>query len=146
MAHKGRRGGITIAVGHTAVGGIINVITKEADRNGGGIGHTITNINLANAFDNVTHAYASAVTKNNAAGLYLFAQNRHRNAYDHNDDGYSDIPKLNNLSLGFNAFVRPTKLSKLSIRYNYISDEHRGGNKLDLQPHMSDISAGWLTD
>lgn len=136
------RGGGSALYGASAVGGIINVITKEANSNGGGIGHTITNINLANAFDNVTHAYASAVTKNNAAGLYLFAQNRHRNAYDHNDDGYSDIPKLNNLSLGFNAFVRPTKLSKLSIRYNYISDEHRGGNKLDLQPHMSDISEG----
>ena len=116
--------------------------TKEATENGGGFGHTVSHFDFTRSFDNTTHAYASAVTKNRNAGLYLFAQDRHRSPYDRNDDGYSDIPKLRNLSVGVNAFVRPTRLSKLSFRYNIVSDEHRGGNNLSLQPHESNISEG----
>ena len=136
------RGGGSALFGASAVGGVINIITKEATENGGGFGHTVSNFDFTRSFDNTTHAYASAVTKNRNAGLYLFAQDRHRSPYDRNDDGYSDIPKLRNLSVGVNAFVRPTRLSKLSFRYNIVSDEHRGGNNLSLQPHESNISEG----
>ena len=62
------------------------------------------------------------------AAARVLRHDRHRDPYDRNDDGYSDIPKLRNLSVGVNAFVRPTRLSKLSFRYNIVSDEHRGGN------------------
>ena len=136
------RGGGSALFGASAVGGVINIITKEATENGGGFGHTVSNFDFTRSFDNTTHVYASAVTKNRNAGLYLFAQDRHRSPYDRNDDGYSDIPKLRNLSVGVNAFVRPTRLSKLSFRYNVVSDEHRGGNNLSLQPHESNISEG----
>ena len=136
------RGGGSALFGASAVGGVINIITKEATGNGGGFGHTVTNLDFTRSFDNTTHAYASAVTKNRNAGLYLFAQDRHRDAYDRNGDGYSDLPKLRNLSVGLNAFVRPTQLSKLSIRYNIVNDDHRGGNNLNLQPHESNISEG----
>ena len=34
------------------------------------------------------------VTDDQRAGLYIFGQNRHRSAYDHDGDGYSEIPKL----------------------------------------------------
>ncbi len=136
------RGGGSALFGASAVGGVINIITKEATENGGGFGHTVSNFDFTRSFDNTTHAYASAVTKNRNAGLYLFAQDRHRDPYDRNGDGYSDIPKLRNLSVGVNAFVRPTQLSKLSFRYNIVSDEHRGGNNLSLQPHESNISEG----
>ena len=136
------RGGGSALFGASAVGGVINVITKEATKNGGGFGHTMGNLDFKKAFDNTTHAYASAVTRNNNAGVYLFAQDRHRSPYDRNGDGYSDLPKLRNLSAGVNAFIRPTRLSKLSLRYNIVSDEHRGGNHLNLQPHESNISEG----
>ncbi len=136
------RGGGSALFGASAVGGVINIITKEATENGGGFGHTVSNYDFTRSFDNTTHAYASAVTKSRNAGLYLFAQDRHRDPYDRNGDGYSDIPKLRNLSVGVNAFVRPTRLSKLSFRYNIVSDEHRGGNNLSLQPHESNISEG----
>lgn len=136
------RGGGSALFGASAVGGVINILTREATGNGGGFGHTVTNLGLTRAFDNTTHAYASAVTRNRNAGLYLFAQNRQRDAYDRNSDDYSDLPRLRNLSAGVNAFVRPTRLSKLSLRYNLVSDEHRGGNNLSLQPHEANISEG----
>ena len=136
------RGGGSALFGASAVAGVINIITKEATENGGGFGHTFSNYDFKRTFDNTTHAYASAVTRNRNAGVYLFAQDRHRDPYDRNGDAYSDLPKLRNLSVGLNAFVRPTRLSKLSVRYNIVNDEHRGGNNLGLQPHESNISEG----
>jgi hypothetical protein len=76
------------------------------------------------------------------AAACVLRQDRHRDPYDRNGDSYSDLPKLRNLSVGVNAFVRPTQLSKLSVRYNIVNDEHRGGNNLGLQPHESNISEG----
>jgi len=136
------RGGGSALFGASAVGGVINIITKEATSTGGGFGHTVTNMDFTRSFDNTTHAYASAITDSRNAGIYLFAQNRLRDPYDRNEDGFSDLPRLRNLSTGFNAFIRPTQLSKLSFQYNIISDEHRGGNNLNLQPHESNISEG----
>jgi len=136
------RGGGSALYGASAVGGVINILTKEATANGGGFGHSISNLGFTKAFDNVTHAYASAISKNRNAGIYLFAQNRIRDPYDHNGDGFSDIPMLHGISAGMNAFVRPTRLSKLSFRYNIVDDEHRGGNNLHLQPHEANISEG----
>ena len=136
------RGGGSALFGASAVGGIINIITKEATGNGGGFGHSITNLGFTRSFDNTMHAYASAVTKSRDAGLYIFAQDRHRAPYDRNGDNYSDLPKMRNLSVGLNAFVRPTRLSKLSFRYNIVNDDHRGGNNFSLPPHESNISEG----
>ena len=136
------RGGGSALFGASAVAGVINIITKEATENGGGFGHMFSNYDFTRTFDNTTHAYASAVTRNHNAGIYLFAQDRHRDPYDRNGDAYSDLPKLRNLSVGLNAFVRPTRLSKLSVRYNIVNDEHRGGNNLGMQPHESNISEG----
>lgn len=136
------RGGGSALFGASAVSGIINIITKEPSSNGGGFGHTVTNLGFTRSFDNTSHIYASAVTKNRRAGMYVFAQNRHRTAYDHNGDGYSDLPRLKNTALGLQAFVRPTDRSKLALRYQIVSDEHRGGNLLGRQPHEANISEG----
>jgi outer membrane receptor for ferrienterochelin and colicins len=50
------RGGGSALFGASAVGGVINIITKEATSNGGGFGHSVTNIGLTRSFDNTTHA------------------------------------------------------------------------------------------
>jgi len=136
------RGGGSALFGASAVGGTINIITKESMRNTATVSHTLTGIGGISAFDNTTGASVSLVTPNNRAGIHMFGQSRNRTPYDHNNDGYSDIPKLRNLALGFNAYWRPSLHSKLSIQYHTLRDEHRGGNNLDLQPHESNVSEG----
>ncbi|MCR4964161.1 MAG: TonB-dependent receptor [Bacteroidales bacterium] len=136
------RGSGSALFGASAVGGTINIITKESMRNTATVSHTLTGIGGISAFDNTTGASVSLVTPNNRAGIHMFGQSRIRNPYDHNNDGFSDIPKLRNLALGFNAYWRPSLHSKLSIQYHTLRDEHRGGNNLGLQPHESNISEG----
>ena len=84
------RGGGSALFGSSAIAGTINIITKEPIRNSGMLSHTITGIGDGDAFDNSTALNASLVTDDQRAGLYIFGQNRHRSAYDHDGDGYSD--------------------------------------------------------
>lgn len=136
------RGGGSALFGASAIGGTINIITKESIRNTASISHMLTSIGGSSALDNTTGLSASLVTPDNKAGIHLFGQGRYRNPYDHNGDGFSDIPKLQNMSMGFRAYWRPSLYSKLTIQYHTLRDEHRGGNRLDLQPHESVISEG----
>ena len=95
------RGGGSALFGSSAIAGTINIITKEPIRNSGMLSHTITGIGDGDAFDNSTALNASLVTDDQRAGLYIFGQNRHRSAYDHDGDGYSEIPKLHGQTVGF---------------------------------------------
>ena len=81
------RGGGSALFGSSAIAGTINIITKEPIRNSGMLSHTITGIGDGDAFDNSTALNASLVTDDQRAGLYIFGQNRHRSAYDHDGDG-----------------------------------------------------------
>jgi len=106
------RGGGSALFGSSAIAGTINIITKEPIRNSGMLSHTITGIGDGDAFDNSTALNASLVTDDQRAGLYIFGQNRHRSAYDHDGDGYSEIPKIHGQTVGFRSFLKTTTYSK----------------------------------
>lgn len=63
------RGGGSALFGSSAIGGTINIITKDPDRNSAEVGHTITAIGNSSSYDNVTSANASLVTDSRKAGL-----------------------------------------------------------------------------
>lgn len=90
------RGGGSALFGASAIGGTINVITKEPSRNSAEVGHSFTSMGGSNSFDNATSANVSLVTDNNKAGFYAYGQSRYRQAYDHDGDGYSELPLLRN--------------------------------------------------
>ena len=58
------------------------------------------------------------------AGLYIFGQNRHRSAYDHDGDGYSEIPKIHGQTIGFRSFLKTTTYSTLTFDYHNLSLIH----------------------
>jgi hypothetical protein len=63
--------------------------------------------------DHIFNANASAVHKSRKAGVTLFASRRYRQEYDHNGDGFSELPRINNLSFGLNSFVKTGENAKL---------------------------------
>lgn len=133
------RGGGSALFGSSAIAGTINVITKEPLRNSGQLSHTISSIGN-NSFDNNTSLNASLVTDNHKAGLYLFGQNRHRSGYDHDGDGYTELPELKNQTLGFRSYLKTSTYSKLTLEYHHIQEFRRGGNMMDRPPHEADIA------
>lgn len=133
------RGGGSALFGANAVGGTVNIITKDPVSNS----FSVTS-NLAcyggDAWEQSVGANASLVSKDNTYGIALYENYRNRNPYDHDGDGFSELGKVNINTFGLRAFYRPTYTSRLSLEYHTTNELRRGGNKFDYQPHESDIT------
>ncbi len=134
------RGGGSALFGSSAIAGTINIITKEPMRNSGSIAHSITSVGGSGDFENNTSLNASLVTDDNKAGLYVFGQNRQRDGYDHDGDGFTELPELNAQTLGVRSYVKTSNYSKLTLEYHHINEYRRGGNLLSRPPHEADIA------
>ena len=134
------RGGGSALFGASAIGGTINIITKEPTRNSASFGHTFMSQGGANSFDNVTTGNVSLVTDDNKAGVYAYGQTRTRQGYDHDGDGYTELPELDNQTFGLNSYLRLSPYSKLSLQYHGIHEFRRGGNKLDQIAHVANVT------
>ena len=134
------RGGGSALFGASAIGGTINIITKEPSRNSAEVGHSFMSIGGKNSFDNTTSANLSLVTDNNRAGFYIYGQNRYRQPFDYDGDGYSELPVLHNQTLGLNSFLKLNPYSKLTLQYHGIHEFRRGGNMLDHIAHKANIA------
>lgn len=134
------RGGGSALFGSSAIAGTINIITKEPLRNSARLSHTITGIGDGSALDNNTMLNTSLVTDDNRMGIALFAQNRQRNAYDHDGDGFTEMPELSNRTIGMRSFMKTGQHSRLKLEYHHLNEYRRGGNLLDLPPHEADVA------
>ena len=134
------RGGGSALFGSSAIGGTINIITKEPLRNSGELAHSITSIGLTGALDNNTTLNASLVTDDRKAGLTIYGQSRARDAYDHDGDGFVEIPVIKSQTIGTQAYIKTSAYSKLTLDYHVTNEYRRGGDNLDLQPHEALIA------
>lgn len=134
------RGGGSALFGASAIGGTINIITKEPLHNSATFAHNFMSQGGANSFDNVTTGNVSLVTNDNKAGVYAYGQTRTRQGYDYDGDGFTEMPELNNQTFGLNSFLRLNPYSKLSLQYHGIHEFRRGGNKLNQAPHEANIA------
>lgn len=134
------RGGGSALFGSSAIAGTINIITKEPSRNSGMLSHTITGIGDGKAFDNSTSLNASLVTDDQKAGLYIFGQSRHRAAYDHDGDSFSELPVIHGQTVGFRSYLKTSPYSKLTFEYHHMQEYRRGGDSLNLPPHQANIA------
>ena len=134
------RGGGSALYGSSAIGGTINIITKEPLRNSGELAHSLTSIGMGKALDNNTTLNASVVTDDRKAGITIYGQNRKRDAYDHNGDGFVEIPVIKSQTIGTQAYIKTSAYSKFTLDYHATSEYRRGGDKLDQQPHEAMIA------
>ena len=133
------RGGGSALFGSSAVGGIVNIITREPLHNSASATHSSTIIG-SGAWDNNTMLNSSLVTDNGKAGIYVYGQHRQREAYDHNGDGFSEIPMLRSITLGARAYYKTSLYSKLTLEYHGINEKRRGGDSMHLPPHEAMIA------
>lgn len=133
------RGGGSALFGSNAIGGVVNIITKEPLRNLVSIANT-TNILKGGRSDINTSFNGAFVTDDYRAGVYLFGMVKNRQWYDRNGDGFSDMPKISSETIGFRGYYKTSAYSKLTAEYHHIHEFRRGGNNFDLPPHEADIA------
>lgn len=134
------RGGGSALFGANAVGGTINVITKDPVDNRFEAGTTISNMDGTGSWEEVVTANANVVSASGNSGIALYETYRHRDPYDRDGDSFSEIGKLNLNSFGLNGFYRLSHTARLSLEYHNTSEFRRGGNKFDLEPFLTDIT------
>jgi len=134
------RGGGSALFGANAIGGTINIITREPIRNTGEFSHTLSSINSSGSLENNTTFNASLVNDTRNAGIMVYGQHRLRDEFDIDGDGFTELPSLKNRSLGFRSFLKTGTYSRLTLEYRNIHEFRRGGDRLNLQPYESYIT------
>lgn len=133
------RGGGSALFGSSAIGGVINVITKEPTSNFINLSNT-TSFILGRTSDINTNLNSSFVSDDSKAAITIFGSTRQRNYFDYDGDGFSEMPKLESKNLGFRGYYKLSDFSKLTLEYHNLGEFRRGGNKFDLPPHQADIA------
>lgn len=133
------RGGGSALFGANAVGGTINIITREPVQNSFSASSTLSCMD-GDAWEQVANANASLVSSDGTYGIALYESYRNRNHYDRDGDGFSEVGKLNSNTFGLNAYYKPSHYGKLNLEYHTTNEFRRGGNKFDMEPFQSDIT------
>lgn len=142
------KGGGSVLYGSNAIAGTINLILGEPTNNsyefgvsGGSVGLGLIGSDAPASEFNV-NMNGSIVSGDHQSGLSLFGFYRNRAPFDANNDGFSEISKLWNLTAGTRLFHRFGSRSKLTGDFFMIHETRRGGNKFELPPHETDITEG----
>lgn len=133
------RSGGSALFGSNAIAGTINIITKDPILNSWEVGNYFGIID-GNTPDNVFNFNTSLVSDNLKSGATFYGTHRNRNSWDANNDGFTETVKIKNTIFGKKIYVKPTDLSRLTFDATVINEDRRGGDRLDLAPHLTDIT------
>ena len=130
------RGGGSSLYGSSAIGGTVNIITKLPKTDSYSINSFLQNIN-GKSNDIVSTGNVSVVSENNNSGMSFFFNNRTREMYDHNNDDFSELPELENVSFGSNFFFSPTKNQKLEFSLSNLNEYRYGGEMVNKPTYLT---------
>ncbi len=130
------RGGGSSLYGSSAIGGVVNVITKVPKINNFDMSYTYQNIN-GKTDDHIVSGNATVVSKSKNAGVSLFINNRNRDFYDHNGDNFSELTTLKNTALGANFFFLPSENQKLEASFSKLNEYRYGGEMVDQPAYLT---------
>ena len=119
------RGGGSALFGSNAIGGTVNVITKDPISNSFQINTNLSHIGGKGWQTNIA-GNVSLISPDNKYGIAMYQAFRDRHSVDIDGDGYSEIGKLNARNFGFRTFYRPYINGKISVEYHTTQELRRG--------------------
>ncbi len=133
------RSGGSALFGANAIAGTINIITKDPIENDWQIKSTNALVG-GKSWENTVDFSTSYVDNDLMSGVTFYGMHRDREAYDANNDGFSEITNLRNTTFGTKAFLKPSEYSRLTADLSVLNEYRRGGDRLDLAPHFTDVT------
>ncbi len=140
------RGGGSALYGSNAIAGTINLILKdpinsyfEFGANSGLIGVGMQGAGKP-AWDHNITFNSSLTTADNKGGMAMYGFYRNRQPFDANDDSFSEIASIKNITVGSRLFHRLSTRSKIVADIFNINESRRGGDKMEYLPHMTGIT------
>jgi outer membrane receptor for ferrienterochelin and colicins len=133
------RSGGSALFGSNAIAGTINVITKDPVENDWKIGSTTSLID-GKSWDQTIDFNTSIVSNDLKNGVTFYGMNRTREAYDANNDGFTEMTKLKALTFGSKAFYKVTPSDKFTLDVSFLNEFRRGGEDTKKAPHLTDIT------
>lgn len=130
------RGGGSTLYGSSAIGGVVNIITKTPRSNTLEFSYTNQIINKTTN-DQIFNLNSSVVSKNKSHGVSFFLNKRDREYYDDNGDNFSELPSIENISLGTNFFFLPNENQKIESSISFIDEFRYGGEMISGPPHLN---------
>ena len=130
------RGGGSTLYGSSAIGGVVNVITKIPKSNNIEIGYAHQSIKSATN-ENIFNGNATLVSKDKSTGIALFANKRTREYYDANGDNFSELPALENTAYGASLFYLPSENQKLEASISHLDEYRYGGEMVDRTAYLN---------
>ncbi|MCL3780126.1 TonB-dependent receptor [Prolixibacteraceae bacterium JC049] len=140
------RGGGSAIYGSNAIAGTINLITKDPIKNSYKVDVNTSLVGVGvdgagdAAADNNISVNASIVSDDFRSGLSVFGFKRSKDAFDANDDSFSEISEMENTTIGLRSYYKTGNRSKLTVDYFNINEERRGGDKFDYPVHEAGIA------
>lgn len=116
------KGSTSTLYGGGAIAGLINLITKEPTEKREI--SFLANINQTQALD-LSGFYAERYRK---SGLTMYVSSNSQNAYDTNNDGFSDIPKFDRYTISPKFFYYPNEKTTFSLGVNAGFEKRIGGD------------------
>jgi iron complex outermembrane receptor protein len=127
------KGSSATLYGGGAIAGLVNMVSKtpvEAPKLNVQLSQTHVGGSTANIF------YSK---RKNKHGYTLYGSGHHQNIYDPNDDGFSNLPKTNTLSLNPKLFYYPSEKETFWIGLNGTLDQREGGDVVAVKDGANGI-------
>jgi len=90
--------------------------------------------------DNSINLNTSLISNDNKTGISLYGFSRDRKMFDANNDDYSEIAPMSNLTVGTRFFHRFGIRSKIAVDFFNIKEQRDGGNRQEYPLHERDVA------
>jgi len=133
------KGGTSSLYGGNAIGGVVNIRTIEPFKNESVF--RVQNESVKGKIFLKTGITSHYLSDNENTSASFFASYFKRQPVDVNNDGFSNIGKLNDISFGGNLFRDFSSINgKLKLSFSQLHENRRGGNNFENPPHEADIA------
>ncbi len=127
-----QKGAGSSLLGHSTIGGTVNIITQMPNQSFTDFQCLYQNIDFQSS-DYQISANSAYVSSNPKMGVGLILNHRKRKFYDVNKDGFSELPLIQSTNFGTSFFYKPSVKHQLQAQFFYF-DEYRLGGEMQKIP------------